>query len=110
MSDESMVKTGVLAQATEQFQQLWALRESIPEAVSKEGKAYKYDISVPVSTFEWVVAKTRQRLQEKGLYKTPGGVREVVGYGHIGDGEQDNGVYQLVTLTYGRKPTFERCS
>lgn len=86
MSDESIVKTGVLAQTTEQFQQLWALRESIPEAVSKEGKAYKYDISVPISTFESVVTKTRERLQEKGLYKTPGGVRELVGYGHIGDG------------------------
>jgi (R)-2-hydroxyglutarate---pyruvate transhydrogenase len=91
MSDESLVKTGVLAQATEQFQQLWALRESIPEAVSKEGKVYKYDISIPPSAFEWMVTKTRERLQEKGLYKTPGGVREVVGYGHIGDGEIDYG-------------------
>lgn len=89
MSDESLVKTGVLAQATEQFQQLWALRESIPEAVSKEGKTYKYDISIPASAFEWMVTKTRERLQEKGLYKTPGGVREVVGYGHIGDGKID---------------------
>ncbi|KAG8815465.1 hypothetical protein FRC19_001016 [Serendipita sp. 401] len=86
MSDESLVKTGVLAQATEQFQQLWSLRECIPEAVSKEGKAYKYDISVPVTAFEDVVKKTRTQLESHGLYKTPGGVKEVVGYGHIGDG------------------------
>jgi len=87
MSDGSLVKTGVLSQATEHFQQLWALRESIPEAVSKEGKAYKYDISIPASAFESIVTKTRKILQEKGLYKTPGAVREVVGYGHIGDGK-----------------------
>lgn len=86
MSDESLVQTGVLAQNTEHFQQLWSLRECIPEAISKDGKAYKYDISVPVSTFEDVVKKTREQLKCKGLYKTPGGVREVVGFGHIGDG------------------------
>ncbi|KAG8791569.1 hypothetical protein FRC17_008736 [Serendipita sp. 399] len=86
MSDESLVTTGVLAQATEQFQQLWSLRESIPEAVSKEGKAYKYDISVPVTAFEEVVKRTRAQLESHGLYKTSGGVKEVVGYGHIGDG------------------------
>lgn len=87
MSDGSLVQTGVLAQNTEHFQQLWSLRESIPEAVSKDGKAYKYDISVPVSTFQEVVQKTREQLKSKGLYQTPGGVREVVGYGHIGDGK-----------------------
>ncbi|PVF94954.1 putative DLD2-D-lactate dehydrogenase [Serendipita vermifera] len=86
VSDESLVLTGVLAQSQEHFSQLWALRESIPEAISKEGKAYKYDISVPISKFEEVVRVVRERLQERGLYKTAGGVREVVGYGHIGDG------------------------
>lgn len=76
-----------MSQNMDDFQQLWALRESIPEAVSKHGKAYKYDISVPVSIFEDVVHKTKAQLKAKGLYRTPGGVREVVGYGHIGDGQ-----------------------
>jgi FAD/FMN-containing dehydrogenase len=87
MSDESLVLTGVLAQSQEHFHQLWSLRESIPEAISKEGKAYKYDISVPITKFKEVVDKVRERLKERGLYKTEGNVREVVGYGHIGDGE-----------------------
>jgi (R)-2-hydroxyglutarate---pyruvate transhydrogenase len=77
----------VLAQASEQFGQLWSLRECIPEAVSKEGKAYKYDISIPVSAFEEVVVRTREELVKKGLYKRKKGVKEVVGYGHYGDGE-----------------------
>ena len=85
-SDKPLVQTGVLAQSREQFVQLWGLREGIPEAVSKEGKAYKYDISIPTSTFKEVVDKVRERLIEKGLYKTPGGVKECIGYGHIGDG------------------------
>jgi FAD/FMN-containing dehydrogenase len=84
--EQGDVHTGVLAQASEQFSQLWSLRESIPEAVSKEGKAYKYDISIPVSAFEDVVTRTKEELENKGLYKREKGVKEVVGYGHYGDG------------------------
>jgi len=86
-SDKPLVQTGVLAQSWDQFVQLWGLREGIPEAVSKEGKVYKYDISIPISTFKEFVDKVRERLIGKGLYKTPGGVRECIGYGHVGDGE-----------------------
>ena len=86
-SDKPLVQTGVLAQSRDQFVQLWGLREGIPEAVSKEGKAYKYDVSIPTSTFKDFVDKVRERLVEKGLYRTPGGVKECIGYGHIGDGE-----------------------
>jgi hypothetical protein len=34
-----------------------------------------------------VVARTREELEKKGLYKREKGVKEVVGYGHYGDGE-----------------------
>jgi len=29
------------------MQDLWKLREACPEALIKEGKCYKYDISIP---------------------------------------------------------------
>lgn len=80
-----LINTGVLAQNPAQFSSLWALREGIPEAVSKEGKAYKYDISVPVSSFQGVVDGAREHLRSKGLMHD-GAVKHVLGYGHVGDG------------------------
>jgi len=106
-NDKPLVQTGVLAQSRDQFVQLWGLREGIPEAVSKEGKAYKYDISIPTSTFKEIVDKVRDRLIEKGLYKTPGGVKECIGYGHIGDGESLFPRVRPLTILYGREPPPE---
>ena len=56
------------------------------EAVSKEGKAYKYDISVPLSSFKEVVDNTREHLRSKGLLHDKA-VKFVIGYGHVGDGK-----------------------
>ncbi|KAF9056320.1 FAD-binding domain-containing protein [Panaeolus papilionaceus] len=84
-ADKPLVNTGVLSQSPAQFSSLWALREGVPEAVSKEGKAYKYDISVPVSSFKEVVDGTREHLRSKGLLHDKG-VKSVLGYGHVGDG------------------------
>jgi FAD/FMN-containing dehydrogenase len=84
-SDEPLINTGVLSQNPAQFSSLWALREGVPEAVSKEGKAYKYDISVPLSTFKEVVDLTREHLKSKGLLNDKA-VKYVIGYGHVGDG------------------------
>ncbi|GJE86007.1 FAD-binding oxidoreductase [Phanerochaete sordida] len=84
-ADEPLINTGVLSQSPAQFSQLWAIREGITEAVSKEGKAYKYDISIPVASFKEVVDKTRDHLKSKGLLHDDA-VKHVVGYGHVGDG------------------------
>ncbi|KZT30354.1 FAD-binding domain-containing protein [Neolentinus lepideus HHB14362 ss-1] len=83
--EKPLINTGVLSQDATQFASIWGLREGITEAVSKEGKAYKYDISIPLSAFKQVVDATREQLREKGLLG-PHAVKEVVGYGHIGDG------------------------
>lgn len=84
--DKPLINTGVLSQNPAQFSSLWALREGVTEAVSKEGKAYKYDISVPLSTFKEVVDITREHLKSKGLLHDKA-VKHVIGYGHVGDGE-----------------------
>lgn len=76
----------MLSQSPAQFSSLWALREGITEAVSKEGKPYKYDISVPLSSFKIVVDGTREHLRSKGLLGD-NAVKHVLGYGHVGDGK-----------------------
>ncbi|KAL0575996.1 D-lactate ferricytochrome c oxidoreductase [Marasmius crinis-equi] len=84
-ADSPLINTGVLSQNPAQFSSLWALREGVTEAVSKEGKAYKYDISVPLSSFKDVVDTTRNHLESKGLMNE-NAVKHVIGYGHVGDG------------------------
>ena len=64
---------------------MWALREGITEAISKEGKVYKYDISIPLQAFKEVIDMTREHVRSKGLLRE-GAVRHVLGYGHVGDG------------------------
>jgi len=83
--EQSLINTGVLSQSPAQFASLWALREGVPEALGKEGKVYKYDISVPLSSFKDVVDGTREHLRSKGLLGEHA-VKHVVGYGHCGDG------------------------
>ena len=85
-AEKPLINTGVLSQSPAQFSSLWALREGVTEAVSKEGKPYKYDISVPLSTFQSVVDDTREHLRSKGLLHDKA-VKYVIGYGHVGDGQ-----------------------
>ncbi|KAA1471563.1 FAD-binding domain-containing protein [Dentipellis sp. KUC8613] len=84
-SDTPLINTGVLSQSPAQFAALWKLREGVTEAVSKEGKAYKYDISVPQASFKEVVDITREHLRKHGLLHEDA-VKHVIGYGHVGDG------------------------
>ncbi|KAI1797774.1 FAD-binding domain-containing protein [Ganoderma leucocontextum] len=84
-ADEPLINTGVIATSPAHFSSLWAIREGLTEAVSKEGKAYKYDISVPLHKFQEVVDKTKDHLGQKGLLREDA-VKYVVGYGHVGDG------------------------
>ncbi|KAF7310744.1 Actin interacting protein 2 [Mycena chlorophos] len=84
-ADKPLINTGVLSQNPAQFSSLWALREGVTEAVSKEGKAYKYDISIPLASFKDVVDATREHLDSKGLLGEHA-VKHVLGYGHVGDG------------------------
>jgi FAD/FMN-containing dehydrogenase len=85
-----MILDGVLAQDTTQFHSLWSLRELVPESAGKAGSVYKYDLSVPVPKMYGLVEDMRARLRDAGLLKGDGGdggrIRNLVGYGHVGDG------------------------
>ncbi|KAI0029613.1 FAD-binding domain-containing protein [Vararia minispora EC-137] len=83
-ADEPLITTGVISQSPAQFASLWRLREGVTEAVSKEGKAYKYDISIPLASFKEVVDTTREHLRKLGLLREDA-VKHVLGYGHVGD-------------------------
>ncbi|XP_006902994.1 PREDICTED: d-2-hydroxyglutarate dehydrogenase, mitochondrial [Elephantulus edwardii] len=76
--DSSLVTDGSMATDLRKMQALWALRERITEALSREGYTYKYDISLPVERLYDIVMELRARLGSSA--------KAVVGYGHLGDG------------------------
>jgi FAD/FMN-containing dehydrogenase len=92
-SKSPIISSGIQSQSQDQFDQLWRFRELIPEAASKAGKVYKYDVSIPVAKFKEVTDAVRQHLEKSGVMRqkddTSEGkkVTEVLGYGHFGDGE-----------------------
>ena len=76
--DDNIVSDGVVASTGSQSDKFWSIREFIPEACSKEGCTFKYDISIPIPNLYEIVPVMRNRLMN---YKV-----NVVGYGHAGDG------------------------
>lgn len=84
--ESGIVADGAVAQDTTQQKALWSLREGITECLGKEGGTYKYDMSAPLPVLYELVNVTRQRLDEAGLIGEDKPVVDVVGYGHLGDG------------------------
>lgn len=62
--EDEIVADGVIAQDQTQMDSFWSLREGLPEALMKEGKAttFKYDVSLPMKDFYDLVVDTRNRL------------------------------------------------
>ncbi|XP_047311846.1 D-2-hydroxyglutarate dehydrogenase, mitochondrial [Impatiens glandulifera] len=74
---DGLISDGALAQDINQASAFWHIREGIPEALMKAGAVYKYDLSLPVEKMYDLVKEMRIRL---------GSSANVVGYGHLGDG------------------------
>jgi D-lactate dehydrogenase (cytochrome) len=70
----------VIAASGAQAAELWALRETIPEAQKRAGGSIKHDVSVPLSGIDDFLA----RATEAALAIVPGA--RVIAFGHIGDG------------------------
>ena len=78
LMESGRITDGVVSQDETQAKSLWFIRESVPESISKSGKVYKYDISIPTAKMYDIVRDIRAKLKnhEKA---------QVVGYGHMGD-------------------------
>jgi FAD/FMN-containing dehydrogenase len=77
---DGIVLDALMATSIAQSLAMWKLRESVPEAQRRHGASLKHDISVPVSSVPALIAAGSalvQRLVPEG---------DVVGYGHLGDG------------------------
>ena len=86
--DAETILDGTIARDQSQILDLWSWREGIPESLGHWGGCYKYDVSVPLEELYDLVDATRERLTAAGLVGKGDGfpVVDVVGYGHMGDG------------------------
>ncbi|KAJ6378878.1 hypothetical protein OIU78_028985 [Salix suchowensis] len=75
--ESGLISDGVLAQDINQASSFWRIREGVPEALMRAGPVYKYDLSLPVEKMYSLVEEMRARLGQSA---------NVVGYGHLGDG------------------------
>ncbi|RWS24624.1 hypothetical protein B4U80_00926, partial [Leptotrombidium deliense] len=73
-----IVKNGTYSSETHLVNKLWAYRELIPEALTRDGYCYKYDVSLPLCHYYELVNEMRKILQETNALR-------VCGYGHVGD-------------------------
>ncbi len=78
--EEGTIVDAVFAESTAQADDLWRLREAIPEAQVIEGASIKHDISVPVSRIPDFIQQA-----EAAVSGAMEGVR-IVNFGHMGDG------------------------
>ncbi|XP_077998542.1 D-2-hydroxyglutarate dehydrogenase, mitochondrial-like [Glandiceps talaboti] len=69
---------GTVATDITKIKTIWALRESIAEALMHDGTVYKYDVSLPPTQIYALVEDMRVHLGDDA--------NRVVGYGHVGDG------------------------
>jgi FAD/FMN-containing dehydrogenase len=77
---EGSIQDAMIATSIAQSLSMWKLRESVPEAQRHYGASLKHDISVPVSSIPLLIERGGaivRRLVPEG---------ELVGYGHMGDG------------------------
>ena len=70
---------GVLAENVSQQNDLWAIRENIPEANRRIGSVSSHDISLPLSEINSFIEETRLEILELGNFR-------INCFGHLGDG------------------------
>ena len=78
--EAGLATDAVIAQNERERQAFWRLRESIPEAQTREGASLKHDISVPVARLPEFIEQGRRWVEAHAS----GAV--LVAYGHVGDG------------------------
>ncbi|XP_038079242.1 D-2-hydroxyglutarate dehydrogenase, mitochondrial-like [Patiria miniata] len=78
-----LVLDGTVATDSAKIQMIWALRERVNESIQRTKVQYKYDLSIPHRVYYDIVPEIREHLRTHHSHLP---VCDVVGYGHVGDG------------------------
>ncbi len=84
--DAGWVEDGIIAQSEAQRQNLWAVRENIPEANRLIGSVSSHDISVPISCIPGFISAGGARIAALGDMR-------INCFGHVGDGNLHYNVF-----------------
>ncbi len=85
-SARGLVNDGVIAQSEAQRQELWAVRENIPEANRLIGSVSSHDISVPISAIPEFIQHGAEIIGALGPFR-------INCFGHLGDGNLHYNVF-----------------
>ncbi len=85
-ADAGLATDGVIAQSNAQRDDLWTIRESIPEANRRIGSISSHDISVPLSAIPDFIAQGGAALAQIGDFR-------INCFGHLGDGNLHYNVF-----------------
>lgn len=88
-TDRGLVSQGTVAQSQQQAQDLWTMREAIPEANRRIGSISSHDISVPLSTIPEFIDRAGPLLARLGAFR-------INCFGHLGDGNLHYNVFPPV--------------
>jgi FAD/FMN-containing dehydrogenase len=83
-----VVTDGVIAQSQAQADDLWAIREMIPEGNRRIGSVSSHDISVPISTIPDFIDRAPAILAKIGTFR-------INCFGHLGDGNLHYNVFPM---------------
>jgi len=83
-----LVSDGVIAQSEGQRQDLWRVRESIPEANRRVGAISSHDISLPLGRVPEFIARGAEMFAGMGHYR-------INCFGHLGDGNLHYNAYPM---------------
>jgi FAD/FMN-containing dehydrogenase len=84
-----LILDGVIAQSASQAQDLWKIREMIPEGNRRIGSVSSHDISVPISCVPEFIAMAPAILAKISPFR-------INCFGHLGDGNLHYNVFPMV--------------
>ncbi len=85
-AEAGWAQDGTIAQSEAQRQELWTMRESIPEANRLVGSISSHDISVPISSIPEFIIRGTEKLAALGPFR-------INCFGHLGDGNLHFNIY-----------------
>lgn len=87
-AEAGLVSDGIIAQSQGQSEEMWAVREHIPEANRRIGSISSHDISVPLGALAEFITTANARINALGDFR-------INCFGHVGDGNLHYNVFPV---------------
>lgn len=89
LKEDGLVKEALIADDANAISNIWRWREEVPKLCNFWGGLNAYDLSLPLPKMWELVREAKSKIVERDLLSTTDETKpvvDVIGYGHIGDG------------------------